>query len=102
MAIDAAIAKGLAKERDGWAGLSGAAAGVRSEGEVIQSFQRSDFYKREMSELWDNGWMTFKYKAQELFPDVDFSLVKVEEDDVAQTLIDEGIKEEDLASSEEE
>lgn len=46
--------------------------------------------------------MTFKYKARELFPDVDFSLMNVGEDDVAQTPLDEGIEEEDLASSEEE
>ena len=44
--------------------------------------------------------MSFKYKAQELFPGVDFSLVKVGEDDVAQTPLDEEIEEEDLASSE--
>ncbi|GMP49646.1 hypothetical protein CsSME_00016565 [Camellia sinensis var. sinensis] len=100
MAIDAAVASSLAKEGDGGAGPSGAAAGVRSEEEVIQSFQRSNFYKHEMSEFWDGYWMTFKYKAQELFPDVDFSLVKVGEDDVAQTALDEGVEEENLASSE--
>lgn len=55
-----------------------------------------------MSEFWDSGWMSFKHKAHELFPDVDFSLVKVGEDDAAQTPLDEGIDEEDLASSEEE
>ena len=53
-----------------------------------------------MSQYWDNGWMSFKYKAQELFPDVDFSLVKIGEDDVTQTPLDEGAEEEDLASSE--
>ncbi|GMP73511.1 hypothetical protein CsSME_00031246 [Camellia sinensis var. sinensis] len=102
MVIDVAVASSLAKEGNGGARTSGAAVGGRNEKEVIQSFQRSDFYKHEMSEFWDNGWMTFKHKAQELFPDVDFSLVKVSEDDVAQTPLDEGIEEEALASSEEE
>lgn len=55
-----------------------------------------------MSEFWDSGCMSFKHKAYELFPDVDFSLVKVGEDDAAQTPLDEGIDEEVLASSEEE
>ncbi|GMP72984.1 hypothetical protein CsSME_00030848 [Camellia sinensis var. sinensis] len=100
MAIDAVVAKSLAKEGEMGAGPSGAAAGGRSEEEVIQSFQRSDFYKHEMSQYWDSGWMSFKYKAQELFPSMDFSLVKVREDDVAQTPLDEGIEEEDPASSE--
>lgn len=49
MAIDATVSSSLAKEGDGGAGPSGAAAGSRSEGEVIQSFQRFDFYKHEMS-----------------------------------------------------
>ncbi|GMP90823.1 hypothetical protein CsSME_00041788 [Camellia sinensis var. sinensis] len=102
MAIDAAIVSSLAKEGDSGAGSSGAVAGGRSEEEVIQSFQWSDFYKHEMSQFWDSSWMTFKYKAQELFPEVDFSLVKVGEDDIAQTPLDEGIEEEDLTSSEEE
>ncbi|GMP55468.1 hypothetical protein CsSME_00020279 [Camellia sinensis var. sinensis] len=100
MTIDAAVASSLANVEDEGTGSSRAAAGVRSEEKVIQSFQRSDFYKHEISEFWDSGWMTFKYKAQELFSDVDFSLVKVGEDDVAQTLLDEGDEEEDLASSE--
>ncbi|GMP32342.1 hypothetical protein CsSME_00006140 [Camellia sinensis var. sinensis] len=100
MAIDVAVARSLAKEGEGGAGPSGMAAGGRSEKEVIQSFQWSDFYKHEMSQYWDSGWMSFKYKAQVLFLDVDFNLVKVGEDDVAQTPLDEGVKEEDLASSE--
>ncbi|GMP34226.1 hypothetical protein CsSME_00007191 [Camellia sinensis var. sinensis] len=100
MAIDATVARSLAKEGDWGAGPSRAAAGGRSEEEVIQRFQRSDFYKHEMSQFWDNDWMTFKYKAQELFLDVDFNLVKVGEDDVAQTPLDEGVEEEDHASSE--
>ncbi|GMP37160.1 hypothetical protein CsSME_00008974 [Camellia sinensis var. sinensis] len=98
--IDAAVARSLAKKGEEVAGPLGVAAEGRSEEEVIQSFQRSDFYKHEMSQYWDSGWMSFKYKAQELFPDVDFSLVKVREDDVAQTPLDEGLEEEDLASSE--
>ncbi|GMP78037.1 hypothetical protein CsSME_00034118 [Camellia sinensis var. sinensis] len=102
MAIDAAVASSLVKEGGEGAGLPKTAAGGRSEEEMIQSFQRSDLYKHEMSQFRDSGWMTFKYKAQELFPDMDFSLVKVGEHDVAQTRLDEGIEEEDLASSEEE
>ncbi|GMP26023.1 hypothetical protein CsSME_00002632 [Camellia sinensis var. sinensis] len=102
MAIDAAIASNLAREGFGGAGPSGATVGSRSEKEVIQSFQRSDFYKHEMAKFWDSGWKTFKRKAKELFPDLDFSIVRVEEDDVAQTPLDEGVDEEDLVSSEEE
>ncbi|GMQ10597.1 hypothetical protein CsSME_00053542 [Camellia sinensis var. sinensis] len=102
MAIDAAVASSLAKEGDGGARPSGVAAGGRSEEEVIQSFQRSDFYKHEISEFWDSGWMTFKHKAQELFLDVDFNLMKVGEDDVAQIPLNKGIEEEDLAPSGEE
>ncbi|GMP23228.1 hypothetical protein CsSME_00000906 [Camellia sinensis var. sinensis] len=102
MAIDAAIANNLAREGSGGAGPSGATAGSRSEKEVIQSFQQSDFYKHEMAEFWDSGWKMFKRKAEELFPDLDFSSVKIDEDDVAKTPLDEGVEEEDLASSEEE
>ncbi|GMP64727.1 hypothetical protein CsSME_00025864 [Camellia sinensis var. sinensis] len=102
MAIDAAIASNLAREGAGGAGLSGATAGSRSEEEVIQSFQWSDFYKPEMAEFWDSGWKMFKRKAEELFPDLDFSIVKIDDDDVAQTPLDEGIQEKDLVSSEEE
>ncbi|GMQ00768.1 hypothetical protein CsSME_00047702 [Camellia sinensis var. sinensis] len=100
MAIDAAVARSLAKEGKWGAGLSRVAAEGRSKEEVIQSFQRSDFYKHEMSKYWDSGWMSFKYKAQELFLDVDFSLMKVGEDNVAQTPLDKGVEEEDLESSE--
>ncbi|GMP63333.1 hypothetical protein CsSME_00025065 [Camellia sinensis var. sinensis] len=102
MAIDAAIANHLAREGSGGAGTSGATVGGRSEEEVIQSFQRSDFYKHEMAEFWDSGWKMFQRKAEELFPDLNFSSVKIDEDDVAQTRLDEGVEEEDLASSEEE
>ncbi|GMP38787.1 hypothetical protein CsSME_00009915 [Camellia sinensis var. sinensis] len=100
MAIDAVIANSLAREGDRAAGSSGATAGSRREEEVIQSFQRSDFYKHKMVEFWDSGWKTFKLKAEELFPDLDFSYVRIDEDDVAQTPLDEGVEEEDLASSE--
>ncbi|GMP53647.1 hypothetical protein CsSME_00019049 [Camellia sinensis var. sinensis] len=55
-----------------------------------------------MAELWDSGWKMFKRKAEELFPDIDFSSVRIDEDYVAQTPLDEGIKEEDLTSSEKE
>ncbi|GMP98234.1 hypothetical protein CsSME_00046202 [Camellia sinensis var. sinensis] len=102
MAIDAAIASNLAREAYGGASLSGATAGSRSEEEVIQSFQWSDFYKHEMAEFWDSDWKLFKRKAEELFPDLDFSSVKIDEDDTNQTPLDEGVEEEDLASSEEE
>ncbi|GMP21951.1 hypothetical protein CsSME_00000158 [Camellia sinensis var. sinensis] len=102
MAIDAVIASSLAREGDGGAGPSGATAGSRSEEEVIQSFQRSDFYKHEMAEFWDSGWKTFRRKAEELFLDLDFSNVRIDEDDVAQIPLDEGLDEEDLASNEEE
>jgi len=44
----------------------------------------------------------FKRKAEELFLDLDFSSVKIDEDDVAQTPLDESVEEEDLVSSEEE
>ncbi|GMP86852.1 hypothetical protein CsSME_00039477 [Camellia sinensis var. sinensis] len=102
MAIDAAIANNLAREGSGGAGPSGVTTGSRSEEEVIQSFQRSDFYKHEMAEFWDSDWKTFKRKAEELFPDLDFNTVRIEEDDVAQTPLNEGVDEEDLVSSEEE
>ncbi|GMP27139.1 hypothetical protein CsSME_00003265 [Camellia sinensis var. sinensis] len=102
MAIDAVIASHLARERSGGAGPSGSTAGEMSEEEVIQSFQQSDFYKHEMAEFWDSGWKMFKRKTEELFPDLDFSNVKIDEDDVAQTSLDEGFEEKDLVSSEEE
>ncbi|GMP67782.1 hypothetical protein CsSME_00027654 [Camellia sinensis var. sinensis] len=102
LAIDAAITNNLAREASGGAGSSGATAGSRSEEEVIQSFQRSDFYKHEMTEYWDSGWKMFKRKAEELFSDLDLSIVKIDEDDVAQTPLDKGVEEEDLVSSEKE
>ncbi|GMP72729.1 hypothetical protein CsSME_00030657 [Camellia sinensis var. sinensis] len=102
MAIDAAIASNLAREGSGRAGPSGTNAGSRSEEEVIMSFQRSDFYKHEMAEFWDSGWKMFKHKVEELFPDLDFNTIRIDEDDVAQTPLDEGVDEEDLASSEDE
>ncbi|GMP54173.1 hypothetical protein CsSME_00019421 [Camellia sinensis var. sinensis] len=55
-----------------------------------------------MAEFWDSGWKMFKRKTEELFPDLDFSSVKIDEDDVAQTPLDEGVEEEDHVSSEEE
>ncbi|GMP84690.1 hypothetical protein CsSME_00038123 [Camellia sinensis var. sinensis] len=102
MAIDAAVASNLVREGAGGAGPLGATAGGRSEAKVIQSFQQSDFYKHEMAEFWDSRWKMFKRKAEELFPDLDLSGVKIDDDDVAQTPLDEGVKEEDLVSSEEE
>ncbi|GMP40189.1 hypothetical protein CsSME_00010734 [Camellia sinensis var. sinensis] len=102
MAIDTVITSHLAREGSKGAGPSGATAGERSEEEVIQSFQRSNFYKHEMAEFWDSGWKMFKRKAEELFPNLDFSSVKINKDDVAQTPLDEGVEEEDLVSSEEE
>ncbi|GMP44087.1 hypothetical protein CsSME_00013185 [Camellia sinensis var. sinensis] len=102
LAVDDAIANNLAREGSEGTGPSGVTAGSRSEEEVIQSFQRSDFYKHEMAEFWDSGWKMFKRKAEELFPDLDFSSVKIDEDDVAETPLDEGVEEEDLISSEDE
>ncbi|GMP49216.1 hypothetical protein CsSME_00016268 [Camellia sinensis var. sinensis] len=99
MAIDV-VGRSLANEGEWGAGLSEVAAGDRSEEEVIQSFQWSDFYKHEMSQYWDNSWISFKYKVQELFSDMNFSRMKVREDDVVQTPLDKGVEEEDLASSE--
>ncbi|GMP54541.1 hypothetical protein CsSME_00019685 [Camellia sinensis var. sinensis] len=94
MAIYVAIASSLAKEGDRGAGPSRATTGSRSEDEVI--------HKHEMAEFWDSSWKTFKHKAEELFLDLDFSNARIDEDDVAQTPLDEGADKEDLASSEDE
>ncbi|GMP81619.1 hypothetical protein CsSME_00036264 [Camellia sinensis var. sinensis] len=102
MAVDAAVANNLAREVSGGTGPPGTTAGGRTEAEVIESFQRSNFYKHEMAEFWDSGWKMFKRKAEELFPYLDLSGVRIDEDDVAQTPLDEGVEEEDLVSSEEE
>ena len=85
MTVDAAVASNLAREVSGGAGPSRTTAGGRTEVEVIESFQRSDFYKHEMAEFWDSGWKMFKRKAEELFPDLDLSSVRIDEDDVAHT-----------------
>ncbi|GMP41153.1 hypothetical protein CsSME_00011349 [Camellia sinensis var. sinensis] len=55
-----------------------------------------------MAEFWDSGWKMFKRKVEELFPDLDFSRFKIDDDDVAQTPLDEDVEEEDLVSSEKE
>ncbi|GMP63945.1 hypothetical protein CsSME_00025429 [Camellia sinensis var. sinensis] len=102
MAVDAAVASNLAREVSGGAGSSGTTTGGRTEAEVIESFQQSDFYKHEMAEFWDSGWKMFKRKAEELFLDLDLSGVRIDEDDVAQAPLDEGVEEKDLVSSEEE
>ncbi|CAL5361844.1 unnamed protein product [Camellia sinensis] len=102
MAVDVAVASSLARQESGRAGPSRTTAGRRTEAEVIESFQQSDFYKHEMAEFWDSGWKMFKRRAEELFPDLDLSSVTIGENDVAQTPLDEGIEEEDLISSEEE
>ncbi|GMP32806.1 hypothetical protein CsSME_00006396 [Camellia sinensis var. sinensis] len=102
MAVDATVASNLAREVSGGAGPSGTTAGGRTEAEVIESFQRSNFYKHEMAEFWDNGWKMFKRKAEELFPNLDLSGVRIDENNVAQTPLDEGVEEDDLVSSEEE
>ncbi|GMP59899.1 hypothetical protein CsSME_00022985 [Camellia sinensis var. sinensis] len=102
MAVDAPVASNLAREVSGGAGPLGTTTGGRIEADVIESVQRSDFYKHEMAEFWDNGWKMFKRKAEELFPDLDLSGVRIDEDDVAQTSLDEGVEEEDLVSSEKE
>ncbi|GMP80850.1 hypothetical protein CsSME_00035798 [Camellia sinensis var. sinensis] len=85
MAIDTVVARSLVREGEGGTGPSGVAAARRTEEKIIQGFQQSHYYKHEMNQYWDNGWMSFKYRAQELFPDVDFSAVKVGEDDISQT-----------------
>ncbi|GMP37579.1 hypothetical protein CsSME_00009189 [Camellia sinensis var. sinensis] len=100
MAIDAAMARDLAREGERGAGPSGVAISKRTEEDIIQGFQQSDYYKHEMSQCWDSGWTSFRYRAHELFPDADFSLVKVAKKDIAQTPLDERVEEEDLASSE--
>ncbi|KAI7998459.1 hypothetical protein LOK49_LG10G00511 [Camellia lanceoleosa] len=100
MAVDAAVASNLAREDTGGAGPSRPTAEGRAESEVIASFQQSDFYKHEMSEYWDSGWKMCKRRVEELFPDLDLGGVVIGEDDVAQTPLDEGVEEEDLASSE--
>ena len=102
MEVDAAVARSLAGQEPGGLGPSRTTAGGRTESEVIESFQQSDCYKHEMAEYWDSGWKMFKRRAEELFPDLDLSSVTIGEDDVAQTPLDEGVEEEDLASSEEE
>ncbi|CAL5351489.1 unnamed protein product [Camellia sinensis] len=102
MVVDAAVARSLAGQEPGGVGPSRKTAGGRTESEVIESFQQSDFYKHEMAEFWDSGWKMFKRRAEELFPNLDLSSVTIGEDDVAQTPLDEGVEEEDLASSEEE
>ncbi|GMP85962.1 hypothetical protein CsSME_00038931 [Camellia sinensis var. sinensis] len=55
-----------------------------------------------MAEFWDSGRKMFKRKVEELFPSLDLSGVRIDEDDVAQTPLDEGIEEEALLLSEEE
>ena len=55
MAIDTAVASNLAREVSEGAGPWGTTAGGRTEAEVIESFQRSDFYKHEMAKYWDSG-----------------------------------------------
>ncbi|GMP43826.1 hypothetical protein CsSME_00013038 [Camellia sinensis var. sinensis] len=104
MAIDAIVARSLAREGEGGAGPSNVVAAELVEGqtkkEIIQRFQH--YYKHEMSMYWNNGWTSFKYRAEELFPDMDFSGVRLGEKDIAQIPLDEGVQEEDLASSGEE
>ena len=55
MAADAAVASSLTRQESGGAGPSRTTAGGRTEAEVIESFQQSDFYKYEMAEYWDSG-----------------------------------------------
>ncbi|KAF5931667.1 hypothetical protein HYC85_027838 [Camellia sinensis] len=102
IAVDAAVARNLAGQESRGVGPSRTTAGGRTEAEVIESFQQSDFYKHEMAEFWDSSWKMFKRGAEELFPDLDLSSVTIGEDDVAQTPLDEGIEEEERVSSEEE
>ncbi|XP_028058007.1 uncharacterized protein LOC114261890 [Camellia sinensis] len=75
MVVDAAVARSLAGQEPEGVGPSRKTAGGRTESER---------------------------RAEELFPNLDLSSVTIGEDDVAQTPLDEGVEEEDLASSEEE
>ncbi|GMP64884.1 hypothetical protein CsSME_00025936 [Camellia sinensis var. sinensis] len=102
MAVDIAVASSLTRQESRGAGPSRTTAEGRTEAEVIESFQQSDFYKHEMAEYWGSGWKTFKRRAEELLPDLDLCSVTIGEDDMAQTPLDEGIEEEGLLSSEEE
>ncbi|GMP79337.1 hypothetical protein CsSME_00034922 [Camellia sinensis var. sinensis] len=89
MAIDATVARSLAREGEGGVGLSNVAIAKLVEGQtkedVIQSFQRSGYYKHKMSMYWDSGWTSFTYRAQKLFLDIHFNLLKPGEGDIGQT-----------------
>ncbi|GMP49164.1 hypothetical protein CsSME_00016233 [Camellia sinensis var. sinensis] len=50
MAIDAAVARDLAREEECGARPSEVVAVERIEEEIIQGFQQSDYYKHEMSQ----------------------------------------------------
>ncbi|GMQ11420.1 hypothetical protein CsSME_00054067 [Camellia sinensis var. sinensis] len=106
MAVDATVARSLAREGDGGAGPSNVATAELVEGEtkeeIIRQFQQSDYYKHEMGMYWDSSWTSFKYKAEELFRGTNFNRVRLGEEDITQTPLDEGVEEEDFVSSEDE
>ncbi|GMP40895.1 hypothetical protein CsSME_00011177 [Camellia sinensis var. sinensis] len=106
IAIDVALERSLVREGKCGAGPSIAAAAELVEGQtktgIIQNFEQSDYYKHEMSMYWDSGWVSCQRSLAELFLDINVTLLKPGERDIAQTPLDEGIKEKDLASSGEE
>lgn len=87
MAIDTAVVRSLAREGEGGVGPSNVAAAELVEGqtkeEIIQRFQQLNYYKHKMSMYWDSGSTSFKYRAEELFPDMDFSGVRPGEGDIS-------------------
>lgn len=107
IAMDTVVATSLARGEGGEAGPSTTAVVElierQTRAEIIENFQRSDYYKHQLSIYWDSGLVSFQQRAGEAFLDIDFTLIKPGEGDVAQTSLDEGVKEEeDLVSSEEE
>ncbi|GMP92643.1 hypothetical protein CsSME_00042785 [Camellia sinensis var. sinensis] len=94
IAVDAAVAKSLAREGDGGARPSNVAAAELVDGETKEEIIR------RFHVYWDSGWTIFKYKAEELFPGTNFNRVRPGEEDIAQTSLDEGVEKEDLVSSE--
>ncbi|GMP68022.1 hypothetical protein CsSME_00027785 [Camellia sinensis var. sinensis] len=106
MAIDTAVAKSIAREGEIGVGPSNVAAVElvegQTKGEIIQNFQQSDYYKHKMSQYWDSGWVSCQRRAAKIFLDIDTRLLRLGEEGIAQTLLDEGIDEEELMSGKEE
>ncbi|GMP72872.1 hypothetical protein CsSME_00030765 [Camellia sinensis var. sinensis] len=103
VAVDSTSARSLAMKGGGEVGPSNLAVvelvEEQTKSKIIQNFQQSDYYKHQLSIYWDRGWVTFQQRVDEVFPDIDFTLIKPGEGDVAQTPLDEGVEEEDLVSS---